>query len=53
MYIHLRTGNVESFVEKLGVEDTLKIETGNETVNEPYVLVTFTDGYGEVREVLS
>ncbi|HHU79907.1 MAG: class Ib ribonucleoside-diphosphate reductase assembly flavoprotein NrdI [Bacilli bacterium] len=45
-----RTGNVESFVEKLGVEDTLKIETGNETVNEPYVLVTFTDGYGEVPE---
>lgn len=45
-----RTGNVESFVEKLGLDDVFKIDTGREKVNEPYVLITFTDGYGEVPE---
>lgn len=45
-----RTGNVESFVEKLGIDDVFKIENGQEKVSEPYVLVTFTDGYGEVPE---
>lgn len=45
-----RTGNVQAFVDKLGVKDTLQIENGSETVNEPFVLVTYTDGYGEVPE---
>lgn len=43
-----RTGNVRSFIEKLGVTDVLEIEDGTETVDEKYILVTYTDGYGEL-----
>ncbi|HHU56213.1 MAG TPA: class Ib ribonucleoside-diphosphate reductase assembly flavoprotein NrdI [Acholeplasmataceae bacterium] len=43
-----RTGNVRSFIEKLGVDNVLEIEDGTETVDEKYVLVTYTDGYGEL-----
>jgi protein involved in ribonucleotide reduction len=43
-----RTGNVESFIGKLGVKDVQKIENGREKVKEPFVLITYTDGYGEV-----
>lgn len=43
-----RTGNVRSFIDKLGVTDVLEIEDGNETVADKYVLITYTDGYGEV-----
>lgn len=42
-----RTGNVESIINQLGIE-ALRIEDGSETVNEPYILFTYTDGYGEV-----
>lgn len=42
-----RTGNVESIVQALGI-DALHIETGNATLNEDYVLFTYTDGYGDV-----
>ena len=42
-----RTGNVESIVQALGA-DALRIDTGNETIDEPYVLFTYTDGYGDV-----
>lgn len=45
-----RTGNVQSFVEKTGIADTFEIENGNEKVNEKFVLVTFTDGYGDLPE---
>lgn len=45
-----RTGNVQSFIDKLGIDDVMQIENGTETVDEKYVLVTFTDGYGEVPE---
>jgi len=52
-----RTGNVQSFVDKTGISDTLEIVNGNEKVNEKFVLVTFTDGYGdlpaEVEEFLT
>lgn len=44
-----RTGNVESIVNQLEM-DALKIETGTESVDEPYVLFTYTDGYGDVPE---
>ena len=43
-----RTGNVESIVNKLGVDDLMKIESGNEEVHEDYILFTYTDGYGDV-----
>lgn len=45
-----RTGNVQAFIDKTGLTDTLEIETGNEVVGEDFVLVTFTDGYGELPE---
>ena len=42
-----RTGNVESIVNRLGA-DALKIESGNETCSEDYVLFTYTEGYGDI-----
>ena len=42
-----RTGNVESIIQRLGY-DALKIENGSETVDEPFVLFTYTDGFGDV-----
>lgn len=45
-----RTGNVQSFIDKLGADDVLKIETGTESVDEKFILVTYTDGYGDVPE---
>lgn len=43
-----RTGNVESIISKLGIEDALKVEDGSETVEEDYILFTYTDGFGDV-----
>jgi len=45
-----RTGNVQSFIEKTGFKDLLEISSGNEIVEDQYVLVTYTDGYGEVPQ---
>ena len=43
-----RTGNVESIVEKLGIEDAVKVESGDETVDGDFVFITYTDGYGDI-----
>lgn len=44
-----RTGNTEYLVtEELGISDALKIETGDEEIQEPYILFTYTDGAGDV-----
>lgn len=43
-----RTGNVESIISKLGIEDALKVEDGSEIVEEDYILFTYTDGFGDV-----
>lgn len=43
-----RTGNVESVIEKLGIPDAIKIGTGDNNVSEDYILITYTDGYGDV-----
>lgn len=43
-----RTGNVQSLVESLTVDDSLHIFSGTETVDEDYILFTYTDGYGEI-----
>lgn len=40
------TGNVERFVSKLGMK-SIKIEPGL-IVKEPYILVTYTIGYGNI-----
>lgn len=42
-----RTGNVESLISKLGL-DAIRIDDGSESVDEDYVLFTYTDGYGDV-----
>ncbi|MWC29923.1 class Ib ribonucleoside-diphosphate reductase assembly flavoprotein NrdI [Paenibacillus sp. MMS18-CY102] len=45
-----RTGNVRRFVEKLNMK-SLSIENdGDMTVEEPFVLVTFTTGFGQVPD---
>lgn len=41
-----RKGHVEELVKKLNYPDVLKIETGEEVVNEDYFLITYTDGKG-------
>lgn len=42
-----RTGNVQSIVDCLSV-DALEISSGDEAVSEPFLLITYTDGYGDV-----
>ncbi len=42
-----RTGNCESIINRLGI-DNLMIQTGEETVKEDVILLTYTDGYGLV-----
>ena len=42
-----RTGNVESFIQKLGI-DAIRIDDGSETVDGEFILFTYTDGYGDV-----
>ena len=39
---------IESIISKLGIEDALKVEDGSETVEEDYILFTYTDGFGDV-----
>ena len=48
-----RMGHVESVVNQLGVTDVLKILTGDEMVNEPFVLFTYTDKVGEIPSIVS
>lgn len=43
-----RTGNVRRFVEKLNMS-SVQIEDAM-TLNEPFVLVTYTTGFGEIPE---
>ena len=42
-----RTGNVQSIVDRLSV-DALEISSGDDAVSEPFLLITYTDGYGDV-----
>ncbi len=43
-----RTGNVESLINKLNIREALKIELGQEKIEEDFLLFTYTDGYGDV-----
>jgi protein involved in ribonucleotide reduction len=43
-----KTGNVERFVRKLPTPRLLRIATGEEEVEEPCVLLTYTTGLGQV-----
>lgn len=42
-----RTGNVQSIIDRLNV-DALEISSGTEMISEDYLLITYTDGYGDV-----
>ncbi|MDF9837966.1 MULTISPECIES: class Ib ribonucleoside-diphosphate reductase assembly flavoprotein NrdI [unclassified Breznakia] len=42
-----RTGNIDLFIDKLGIPNTMKIE-GDQPINEDFILLTYTDGYGEL-----
>ena len=46
------TGNVRRFIQRTELEDTLEITQDNCTdrIEEPYILVTGTIGFGEVPE---
>lgn len=46
-----RTGNTEALINKLNIE-AVKIEDGQEVINEPFILFTYTDGYGIVPKVV-
>jgi protein involved in ribonucleotide reduction len=43
------TGNVQRFVSKLPFANTIKI-TDDLVINEPYVLVTYTIGFGNIPD---
>lgn len=47
-----RMGKTETFVNKLGMSELLKIENGSEVVAGDYILVTYTDGKGIVPSVV-
>ena len=48
-----RGGNVSAFVKKLGADDLVKIETGDEKVEGEYILITYTDGKGDMPKVVA
>lgn len=43
-----RTGNVDTLIQSLNIEDAFKIEMGTESLDEEYILFTYTDGYGDI-----
>ena len=45
-----RQGKTEELVHALQQPNSLKIETGQEKVSEPFVLLTYTDKTGEIPE---
>ena len=47
-----RTGNVEKFVGKLGITDAVKITTGDEEVDEDFILICYNDGEGEIPDIV-
>lgn len=47
-----RTGNVQKAVDRLMTEDVLRILTGKETVDEDYILMTYTDGRGIIPAIV-
>ncbi len=43
-----RMGHVKQFVESVAHDNVLRIEKGDEVVDEEFILVTYTDGRGIV-----
>lgn len=51
IYYASRMGKVEALAKRVSSE-SVKIETGHEMANEPYILLTYTDGNGIVPAVV-
>lgn len=47
-----RTGNVKKAADRLMARDPVRILTGTETVNEDYILMTYTDGRGAIPAIV-
>ena len=47
-----RTGNVKKAADRLMAPDSVRILTGTETVNEDYILMTYTDGRGAIPAIV-
>jgi len=47
-----KTGKIDRFIEKVNHSPVLKIDTGAEVVNEPFILVAGTVGFGEIAPEL-
>ncbi len=48
-----KTGNIEKFLKKTGINPILKINDGNEPLKEDCILLTYTTGIGEIPEEIS
>ncbi|WP_043902096.1 class Ib ribonucleoside-diphosphate reductase assembly flavoprotein NrdI [Candidatus Mycoplasma haematominutum] len=48
-----RTGQVEQIVSKLQFNNVLRINSGDEIASQEYILLTYTDGFGEVPGIVS
>jgi protein involved in ribonucleotide reduction len=47
-----RTGNVRRAVERLMAKDPLRIVNGSESIDEEYILMTYTDGRGQIPKIV-
>ncbi|MGL5917547.1 MAG: class Ib ribonucleoside-diphosphate reductase assembly flavoprotein NrdI, partial [Culicoidibacterales bacterium] len=45
-----KTQNVARFVKKLKYQQQFEIHSGEERVNQPFVLITYTTGFGEIPQ---
>lgn len=43
-----RTGNVQSLIESLDISNPLHVIDGSESIDDEYILFTYTDGYGDI-----
>lgn len=48
-----KTGNVSRFVNKLNMRAVNINDIGDGIVDEPFVLVTYTDGFGQIPKVVN
>lgn len=43
-----KTQNVARFIQKVKYNDVLEIKVGTEQVTKPFILITYTTGFGQV-----
>ena len=47
-----RTGHVEILMNKLNINNPTRIMSGDEKVDEDFLLFTYTDGYGDIMYLI-